>query len=138
MNPYATYKKQAVNTMTPIEVIVKLYDESEKQLHRAINFIEKKEYDQAHNALDKSAEFINALRSVLDMNVGEISQNLDSLYEFFYRQIIQADMKKDIGIIEEIIPQISELKDAFTQISKLPRDGAVTKGSILSGSGLNS
>lgn len=138
MNPYATYKKQSVTTMTPIEVIIKLYDESEKQLHRSIHFIERKEYAEAHNALDKSAELVNALRSVLDMDVGEISQNLDSLYEFFYRQIIQADMKKDTKIIEDLIPQISELREAFIQISKLPRDGVFTKGSILSGSGLNS
>ena len=138
MNPYAAYKKQSVTTMTPIEVVIKLYDESERQLHRAIHFIEKKEFEQAHNALDRAAELINALRSVLNMEVGEISQNLDSLYEFFYRQIIQADMKKDISIIEEIIPQISELKDAFVQISKLPRQSVGAGGNILSGTGLNS
>ncbi|MCL2071820.1 MAG: flagellar export chaperone FliS [Oscillospiraceae bacterium] len=138
MNPYATYKKQSLTTMTPIEVVVKLYDESEKQLHRAIHFIESKDYSGSHDALDRAAELINALRSVLNMDVGEMSQNLDSLYEFFYRQIIQADMKKDVKIIEELLPQISELKDAFVQISKLPREGVVTRGSILSGAGLNS
>lgn len=122
--------------MTPIEVIIKLYDESEKHLNRAINFIENKEYDNTHKALDMAAELINALRSVLNMEAGEISQNLDSLYEFFYKQIIQADMKKDKTIIEEILPQISELKDAFVQISKLPREGVPTAGSILSRRGL--
>jgi flagellar protein FliS len=121
MNPYATYKKQSVTTMTPIEVVIKLYDESERQLSRAINFIHRKEYESAHNALDRAADLINALRSVLDMNAGEISLNLDSLYEFFYRQIIQADMKKDMVIIEQLLPQIGELKDAFVQISKIPK-----------------
>jgi flagellar protein FliS len=138
-NPYVTYKKQSVTTMTPIEMIVKAYDESERQLNRAIHFIERKEYAEAHNALDRSAELINGLRSALDMNIGEISHNLDSLYEFFYRQIIQADMKKDVKIIEEILPQIAELKDAFVQISKMPRDNVMAaQGSILSNAGLNS
>jgi len=133
MNPYAAYKKQSVATMTPIEVIIKLYDECEGHLNRAIHFIENKNYAEAHNALDTSSEIVNALRSVLDMRAGEISQNLDSLYEFFYKQIIFADMKKDIAVIEEILPQISELKDAFVQISKLPRDSLMARGSILSG-----
>jgi flagellar protein FliS len=139
MNPYSTYKKQSVNTMTPIEVIIKLYDECERQLNRSIHFINNKQYDEAHKSLDMSVELINALRSVLDMSVGEISENLDSLYEFFARQLIIADTKKDIAIIEDIIPQICELKDAFVQISKLPRDGAVVQGTILSRTaGLNS
>lgn len=126
MNPYAksTYRKQSVTTMTPIEVVVKIYDECVVQLHRAINFINDKNYAEAHNSLDKSAELINALRSVLDMDAGgEISANLEALYDFFYRQIIQADTKKDIKMIEAIIPQIAELQDTFTQLSKMPRDG---------------
>jgi flagellar protein FliS len=129
MNPYSTaYKKQSVTTMTPIEVVIKLYDECERQLSRAINFINNKKYSDAHNSLDASAAIVEALRSVLDMEVGEISQNLDSLYAFFYKQIIQADMKKDISIIESVIPQMAELKDAFVQISKMPREGAMASG----------
>jgi flagellar biosynthetic protein FliS len=85
MNPYSTYKKQSVTTMTPIEMVIKLYGECERQLNRAILFIKEKNYAQAHNSLDASAEIVNALRSVLNMEAGEISNNLDSLYEFFLR-----------------------------------------------------
>ena len=120
-NPYATYKQQAVSTMTPVEIVIKLYDECERQLNRAVHFIDTKDYAGAHNALDRSGEIVNALRSVLNMNVGEISNNLDLLYDFFFKQIVQADMKKDKEIINQILPQIAELKDAFVQISKLPK-----------------
>jgi flagellar protein FliS len=131
MNPYMTYKKQSVSTMTPIEIVVKGYGECEKHLNRAIHFIQTKDYVQAHNALDQAGELISAFRTALDMSAGEISENLDALYDFFFNQIIQADMKKDIKIIQDILPQISELKDAFVQISSLPK--RVTAGSILSG-----
>ena len=126
-NPYATYKQQAVSTMTPLEIIIKLYDECERQLNRAVNFINQKDYAGAHFALDRSGQLINALRSALDMSVGEISTNLDALYDFFYKQIVFADTKKDIKVISDILPQIGELKDAFVQISKLPK---TTSGSI--------
>jgi flagellar protein FliS len=112
--------------MTPIEVIVKIYDECVVQLHRSINFINEKNYGEAHNSLATTGDLVNALREVLDMEAGgEIASNLDALYDYFYRQIVQADMKKDIAIIEQILPQIVELQDAFTQLSKMPRDGAV-------------
>lgn len=122
MNAYANaaYKKQSVTTMTPIEVIVKLYTECEAQLHRAVKFIEEKNIPEAHKSLDASGELVNALRSVLDMEAGgEISTNLDSLYDFFFRQIVLANTKKDTEIIKQIIPQIKDLRETFTQLSKM-------------------
>ncbi|MCL2037047.1 MAG: flagellar export chaperone FliS [Oscillospiraceae bacterium] len=135
MNPYTTYKKQSVSTMTSVEIVIKGYSECERQLNRAIHFIEGKDYVEAHNALDKAGELVCAFRSVLDMSVGELSQNLDSLYDFFFRQIIQADIKKDVEIIREILPQIAELKDAFMQISLLPKGDLMSHESVLTGTG---
>jgi len=129
-NPYVSYKKQSVATMTPVELVIKIYDECEKQLNRAIRFIEDKDFESAHNSLDKSGQLINALRSVLDMNVSDISGNLDSLYEYFFVKIMLADNRKDIKIINEILPQINELRDAFTQISRLPKEGVSVGGQI--------
>ena len=32
VNPYSAYKKSSVSTMTPVEVVIKLYAEIERQL----------------------------------------------------------------------------------------------------------
>ncbi|HBH94258.1 MAG TPA: flagellar export chaperone FliS [Ruminococcaceae bacterium] len=121
MNPYAAYKKQAVTTMTPIEIVVKLYSETERELNRAMMFIDNKDYENTNKALTKSGDLINALRSVLDVKL-PIGQNLDSLYSYFEKQIVTANMKKDKKLIEELLPMIAELKDAFTQISNMSKE----------------
>ena len=121
MNPYAAYKKQSVTTATPMEIVVKLYGEAERQLNRAIVFIEKKDYERANNALSKAQDVIDALRSVLDINL-PIGQNLDALYIYFNKQIIMANAKKDTGMIKELLPMLGELKDAFTQVSAMSKD----------------
>lgn len=121
MNPYAAYKKQSVTTATPMEIVVKLYGEAERQLNRAIVFIEKKDYESANNALSKAQDVIDALRSVLDINL-PIGQNLDALYIYFNKQIIMANAKKDTEMIKELLPMIGELKDAFTQVSAMSKD----------------
>lgn len=121
MNPYAAYKRQSVTTMTPMEIVVKLYSETERQLNRAIVFIESKDYESANNALNKSQDLVDALRSVLDMKL-PIGQNLDALYAYFSKQIILANARKDIGMIKELLPMIAELKDAFTQVSSMSKD----------------
>ena len=121
MNPYAAYKKQSVTTMTPIEIVVKLYSETERELNRAVMFIDQKDFEKANKSLTKSGDLVNALRSVLDVNL-PIGQNLDSLYSYFEKQIVTANMKKDKEIINELLPMIGELKDAFTQVASMSKE----------------
>ena len=121
MNPYAAYKKQSVTTMTPIEIVIKLYSETERELNRAVVFIEEKNYESANNSLSKSVDLIDALRSVLDVNL-PIGKNLDSIYDFMEKQIITATAKKDTEMIKPLLPMVAELKDAFTQIGSMSKD----------------
>ena len=107
--------------MTPMEIVVKLYSETERQLNRAIYFIEQNDFENANHALVKSQDIVNALRSVLDMDI-PMSKNLDSLYDYFNREILEANMKKDTEIIKTILPMIGELKDAFTQVAAMPKE----------------
>ncbi len=121
MNPYAAYKKQSVTTMTPIEIVIKLYSETERELNRSVVFIKEKNYESANNALNKSVDLIAALRSVLDVNL-PIGKNLDTIYGFLEKQIIAANVKKDVEIVNSLLPMVAELKDAFTQIGAMSKD----------------
>ncbi|MCL2077458.1 MAG: flagellar export chaperone FliS [Oscillospiraceae bacterium] len=120
-NAYSNYKKQSITTLTPIEIVVKLYDECERQMNRGVYFIDSKDYAGANTSLMKSIEIVGALRSVLDMDI-EMSKGLDSLYEYFTRELIAANLKKDAEKVKTLLPMIGELKDAFSQISKMPRE----------------
>lgn len=121
LNPYAAYKKQSVTTSTPMEIVVKLYGETERQLNRALAFIEDKDYENANYALSKAHDVIEALRSVLDINL-PIGQNLDALYIYFGKQIVLANAKKDVKMIKALLPMLAELKDAFAQVSTMTKD----------------
>lgn len=123
-NPYSAYKKQSVSTMTPVEVVIKLYSETERQLAIGISAIESKDIKKAHEALMKAQELIGALRGSLDKDV-PISKNLDQLYDFFQRSAANANLNKDAEHAEElkkIIPMIAYLRDAFTQISQMTKE----------------
>lgn len=112
--------------MTNIEIVVKLYEECVKQLSRSLNFIDEKDYTKTNAALMKSWEIINALRSVLDMSI-PISKDLDNLYDYFGKEILRGNMKKDRSVIAPLIPLVSELEDAFRQISNMPKRGSTVK-----------
>ncbi len=121
-NPYSAYKKQSVTTMTPVEVVIKLYSETERQMAIAVSAIEDtKDVKRAHNALIKAQELLGALRGALDMSI-PISGNLDQLYDFFQRTAEKANIQKDATELKKIIPMIADLRDAFTQISQMTKE----------------
>ncbi|MGN1110305.1 MAG: flagellar export chaperone FliS [Oscillospiraceae bacterium] len=121
INQYSQYKKQSVSTMTPVEIVIKLYSEIERQLAIAIKCVEEKDYKKSNAAFIKAEDCIDALREALDMSI-PISKNLDSLYIFFYKEMVKANVSKDCTEIEKIIPMIADLRDAFTQISQMTRE----------------
>lgn len=121
LNPYAQYKKSSVQTMTPVEVVIKLYSEIEKQCAIGMDFVEKKNYAKSNDAFVKAEDCIDALRESLDMSI-PISQNLDDLYVFFYKTIVKANVNKDLTDLRKVVPMIGELRDAWTQINQMTRE----------------
>lgn len=119
-NPYASYKKQSVMTMTPGEMLLTLYDEILKELATAKRGIEQKNYTEVNRALQKSQRILNHLKTTLDFKY-DISKNLNSLYDYFISRIVSANMKKDVSLLDEISPMIAELRETYSQADKLSR-----------------
>lgn len=122
-NPYDRYKQQSVMTMTPGEMLLKLYDETIKQLHVAISFIEEGDITKSNVALQKAQRIINYLTTTLDFKY-EISNNLAALYAYFIRMIMKANVKKDTSVLKEILPMIADLRDAYSKADVMARAGA--------------
>lgn len=122
VNPYQKYKEESVLSMTPGEMVVRLYDEVIKQLNVAVIAIGQKDYQKVNTSLQKSQRIVTYLKETLNYDY-EISKNLSSLYDFYLDRIIKGNIKKDEKPIMEIIPLISEMRDAFAQGEKLARIG---------------
>ena len=119
-SPYEQYQKQSVMTMTQGEMLTKLYEEIIKQLSGAVLFIDSKDFSRANLALQKAQKILNHLKATLDHKY-RISQNLESLYDFFIQQIILANIKKEVKPVQDIIPMVEELRDTFIQADRIAR-----------------
>lgn len=128
MNPYEKYTEQSVMTMTHGEMLIKLYEEAIKQINIGQNAIRNKDIFATNAALQKAQNIINYLKATLDFKY-PISLNLQSLYNFFVEQIIEANIRKDAELLDEISALIEELKDAFAQGERTARMGSVGLGS---------
>ena len=116
-NPYQTYKQQSVLTMTPAEMLLKLYDETIKQLSAAEIYIGEKNILKSNDALQRAQKILNYLKATLNFEY-DISNNLSALYDYFVRLIVQANVQKSSEPIREVLPMVQELRDTFAQAAK--------------------
>ncbi len=115
---YQNYKAQAVNTMTPGEMLGLLYDELLKRLTRAELALEKKDYVVFDQSMQRSVEIVSYLKDTLNHKY-EISSELMRLYDFFLYEFSRISAGRTIKVIAEVKPLIAELRDAFKEAQKL-------------------
>lgn len=129
MNPYQQYKEQSLSTLTPGELLIKLFDELSKQMTLAKIKINDKDYGAVNNALQKCQTIVNTLSSSLDMRY-PISKELRSMYAFISGQLLQANLKKNAKIIEDCLPLVRDLRDSFDQADKISRKQSVQRTAV--------
>ena len=122
MNPYEKYQQQVVTTMTQGDMLLKLYDEALKQIDVARAAIGEERIKDMDKAISKTEQIIRYLRSTLDFRY-PISNQLSKLYDFFNTQLVMANVKKDVKLLDDIQPLIRELRDTFDQCAKIERAG---------------
>ncbi|MGI5999158.1 MAG: flagellar export chaperone FliS [Lutispora sp.] len=119
-NPYKQYQQNVVNTSTPQELTLMLYNGLIKFLNLGMQAIGEKDMQGAHNNIIKAQRIIEEFMSTLDMDY-DISKNLYSIYEYMNRRLIDANIRKDKDIIEEVLGFAKELRDTWSQAMKLAK-----------------
>ena len=104
-----------------------LYEEAVRQMETAVNGLSSdgQKIDQISNAIIKAQDIITELMVSLDFEKGgEIASNLYSLYIFFNKQLMQANVKKDPQLIQPVLDMVRDLKDAWAQVFQKAGSGS--------------
>lgn len=123
---YATVGLETgVAAASPHKLVVMLYDGVIVALLSAINGIKSSNIGIKGTSISKAITIIdNGLRASLDKKAGgEIAQNLDSLYDYMSRRLLEANIKSDAAIVEEIHGLMSDLREAWVQIGEQQEAG---------------
>ncbi|CAG9170883.1 flagellar export chaperone FliS [Cupriavidus pampae] len=119
VNAYAQVGVQTgVMSASPHKLIVMLYDGARSAIARAKFHMENGELEARGNAISKAINIIdNGLRAVLDHEAGgEISANLESLYEYMTRRLMLANLRNDAGLLAEVDALLENLASAWAAI----------------------
>lgn len=121
-NPYQQYQQTQVETATPEKLTLMLYDGGIKFLNLAKQALEARELAAVNNYLIRAQNIVLELQASINHEAGgEIAANLSLLYDYMYRQLLQANIRKDVALIDEVLGMFRELRETWAQAIELAK-----------------
>lgn len=114
-NAYAAYQQNNVMTASKGKLLLMLYDGAIKFLKFSKVSIDEKDLGKANNYIVRAQDIVTELMVTLNMDI-EISKNLFAIYDYMKYRLIQANIKKDKEMIDEVLNMLSELRDTWVQV----------------------
>lgn len=119
-NPYQSYQQNSVNTASPGELTLMLYNGCLKFISLAKKAMAEKNIQERNTNIQKAQSIINELMVTLNMDVA-ISKNLLALYEYIKQRLIDANIKNDPSILKEVEELVTEFRDTWKQAIQINR-----------------
>ena len=122
-----------VTDADPHQLVQMLLDGALRKIATVKGLIQRKEIAKKGEVMGQAVSIVAGLRSSLDLSAGgELATNLDNLYEYIERQLLQANLKNDTTIIDEVSTLLHEVKTAWESIPPELRKKPVSNLSVAS------
>lgn len=115
-NPYQQYRDTQVKTANQGKLILMLYDGAIRFLREAEENIPLKKYDIVNQRIVRTQDILTELMVSLNMSAGELSGNLYRIYEYLNRRLIEANIKKDVTILREVLQHLGDLREVWDEV----------------------
>lgn len=117
MRGFQRYREDAIQTMTPGELLLTLYDELVKRLTMAELELQKDHYEAFEAAVDRSVAVIRYLEDTLNRQY-PIARDLAKLYEYFCYELSRVKIGRNSTELQRVKRMASELRESFQEADK--------------------
>ncbi|MCM1120832.1 MAG: flagellar export chaperone FliS [bacterium] len=112
---YAQYNNSKILTASPAELTLMLYEGAIKFCNIAIVAVEQNDIEKANNNIIKTERIIDYFRQTLDMRY-EVAKDFERVYTYLSHRLLQANIKKDKEILEEVNQHLRDMRDTWKQV----------------------
>lgn len=115
------YQTQSVLTTNPGNLVLMLYDGIVRFLNQALDAHAESDelvrIQKMNTTILKAQNILVELRANLDFNAGgDYARELDRLYDYYFRRLLQANLQKSAEPIDEVIHLVGELRSGWAEM----------------------
>ncbi|WP_448377263.1 flagellar export chaperone FliS [Fervidobacterium sp.] len=114
------YTEQMVMTASPAKLIELLLQKAITVIEEAKQLIDAKDYNNANTKIVRAQDIVMELNLSLDLEKGgDIAKNLRALYNYMYRTLVEANIKKDKKMLDDVKVLLEDLLSTWREAMKL-------------------
>lgn len=120
LNAKNVYQNNSVQTASPGELTLMLYNGCLKFIGLARTAIELKNTEQKNTNLLKAQKIIQELMVTLNMDL-EISKSMMQMYDYINRRLIEANIQSDVTILDEVEDYVTDFRNTWKEVIQINR-----------------
>ena len=121
-NPYAEYNNSKIQTATPAELTLLLYEGAIKFTNIAIVAMEKNDVQKAHDNIMKTEKIIEEFQATLDHKY-PVAKDFEAVYSYLLKRLFDANIRKDPEILEEVLRHFRTMRDTWKEVMAKTANG---------------
>lgn len=115
-NGYNVYKNNSVNYASKEQLLLMLLDGAVKYTKMAEVALNEKNIKSAHENIVKVQDIFTELMVTLDRGAGPWADQLFKVYMFINEKLVEANMKKDVKILQEVKPLVEDIRNLWHEV----------------------
>jgi flagellar protein FliS len=109
-----TYRQADVQSRTPLQLVVMLYDGALRFSAEAREAMLQRDIRKRAAAISRTMAIVSELQSTLNMEAGgEIAAELDRLYLYVRDRLLDASFRQDVRPLDEAIKVLQALRESW-------------------------
>lgn len=122
LQQYRQVNTQArVESASPHRLIQMLMQGALDRIATARGAMERGEIAAKGEQISWAISIVGGLRSSLDLDAGgDLAGNLHDLYDYMERQLLQANIRNEVALLDEVSGLIREIKSAWDAVGDQP------------------
>ena len=119
-NAYNVYKNNSINFASKEQLLLMLCEGAVKFAKLGRQAIIDKDIKKSNDNIIRTEDIIYELMSSLDVSKGsDWAPQLMQVYDFINRRLIQANITKDVKIMDEVLPLIENIRVTWTEAYRI-------------------
>lgn len=124
---HQAYKNNAVNTASPGELTLMLYNGCLKFIKQAKKNIEEKNIELKNTNIQKAQKIISEFMLTLDPKA-EITKEMMPMYDYINHRLMEANIQNDVSSLDEAYGLVEEFRDTWKEVVKQTRQQQYAQG----------
>ena len=116
-NAYSNYTNTKIQTASPAQLTLMLYDGAVKFCNLAISGLDEHDYFKTNENIKKVEKIIEEFRATLNFKY-TVAKEFDNVYEYINQRLLEANIRKDREILAEVLEHLRTMRETWVEVMK--------------------